>query len=154
LRRLAGEEELELLATYFHPYAEALADLVDETIARHGRCTIVDLHSYPQHPLPYELNPTAARPAVCIGTDDLHTPSSLAAAARSAFADVEVCENTPFAGTYVPLRHYGTDLRVSSVMIEIRRDLYLDEASGAPIAPGVHAMADAVSNLVRIAGTV
>ena len=28
-----------------------------------------------------------------------------------------------------PLDHYGTDARVTSVMVEIRRDLYLDEPS-------------------------
>lgn len=30
--------------------------------------------------------------------------------------------SAPFAGTYVPLDAYGRDQRVSSVMVEIRRD--------------------------------
>jgi predicted N-formylglutamate amidohydrolase len=37
-----------------------------------------------------------------------------------------------FIGTYVPLEQFGTDQRVHSVMIEIRRDLYMDEATGEP----------------------
>jgi N-formylglutamate deformylase len=36
-------------------------------------------------------------------------------------------KNTPYAGTYVPLRHYGRDERVTSVMIELRRDVYLTD---------------------------
>lgn len=34
-------------------------------------------------------------------------------------------------GTFVPMRYLG-DARVSSVMIEIRRDTYLDESTARP----------------------
>ncbi len=30
--------------------------------------------------------------------------------------------NEPFAGTYVPQRHYQQDRRVLSIMLELRRD--------------------------------
>jgi hypothetical protein len=32
--------------------------------------------------------------------------------------------NTPFAGTLVPLKHFGKEPRVNSVMLEIRREVY------------------------------
>ena len=38
--------------------------------------------------------------------------------------------NTPFAGAIVPAKHYKKDERVQAVMIEIRRDLYLNESTG------------------------
>jgi hypothetical protein len=38
--------------------------------------------------------------------------------------------DTPFAGTYVPLKHLGRDRRVRSIMIEVRRDLYQTEPAG------------------------
>ena len=87
------------------------------------------MHSFPEDPLPYERDPHAPRPGVCIGTDNTHTPRWLRDLAAQAFADVAggVAENAPFAGTYVPLPHYERhDKRVSSIMIELRRDTYLD----------------------------
>jgi len=37
-------------------------------------------------------------------------------------------------GSYVPLPFYGTGRRVRSVMIELRRDLYMEETTGDPHA--------------------
>lgn len=107
-----------------------MADLVDDRLAAAGHALIVDVHSFPSAALPYELHGEQARPEVCIGTDALHTPALLAEAAAVAFAGGDVGNDEPFAGTYVPTRHYRTDDRVRSVMIEIRRDTYLDERSG------------------------
>ena len=42
-----------------------------------------------------------------------------------------VRENSPFAGSIVPLPHYGKERRVASVMVEINRSLIMDEATGA-----------------------
>ena len=38
--------------------------------------------------------------------------------------------NEPFKGSIVPLKFYNKDKRVQSLMIEVRRDLYMDEKSG------------------------
>jgi N-formylglutamate deformylase len=148
LRNPAPSHEAHLLESYFHPYAEALADMVDEIIASVGHCTIIDLHSYPRSALPYELDHTARRPEICLGTDPFHTPGWLTAAAREAFAGYEVDENTPFAGTYVPLRRYGTDQRVTSVMVEIRRDLYLADVT-QPIDRNVRRLTESMARLVE-----
>jgi N-formylglutamate amidohydrolase len=121
----------DLLTTYFQPYASALSAAVQLTLIAFERCVLVDLHSYPSSPLPYELDPSAARPGVCIGTDPFHTPVELREQVARAFDGVTggVGVDTPFAGTYVPLGRYGIDPNLTSVMVEIRRDLYLDEPS-------------------------
>ena len=56
--------------------------------------------------------------------------------------------NSPFEGTYVPLKYYGNDPRVSALMIEIRRDVYMSEPGG-PAGPGLDALASALAQLVE-----
>jgi len=49
----------------------------------------------------------------------------------SAFREkLTVKRNVPFAGTMVPIKYYLKDKRVSSVMIEVNRKLYMDEGTG------------------------
>ena len=146
LRPLRNDDPVEdqrLLDHWFHPYATAFTELVDQTLADHGHAMIVDLHSFPKRALPYERDPTAQRPGICIGTDPEHTPEGLRAAAFEAFGDHPggVAENTPFAGTYVPLKHFGRTLNVWSVMIEVRRDLY-QQGPGGPLHEGFEEVTD------------
>ncbi len=119
-----------LLDGYFRPYADAVTAAVEERLRVCGRAVIIDLHSYPEAPSGFE-DPAAARPALCIGTDAVHTPGWLARLdpwrIRVPRRDREIGENTPYSGCYVPLRHYGRDERVTSVMIELRRDVYLTD---------------------------
>jgi hypothetical protein len=98
-------------------------------------------------PLPYELHAAGARPAVCLGTDPVHTGGALLDAAVRSFAGCgTVAVNTPFAGCYVPLKHFRRYAEVSAVMVEIRRDTYLSAAL-APTA-GLVRVAAALAGLV------
>ncbi|MFF9282554.1 N-formylglutamate amidohydrolase [Streptomyces griseosporeus] len=146
--RPAGFDPEPLLARYFRPYERAMTEAVAERLAATGRAVIIDVHSYPARALPYELHGTGPRPPVCLGTDPFHTPPGLLAAAREAFADCgETGLDSPFAGTYVPLDFYGTDPRVTALMVEIRRDTYMTEPGG-PAGPGLDRLAAALTRLV------
>lgn len=150
LRNADPDAERALLDEYFVPYARAMTQLVDDRLAAAGRAVILDVHSYPSKPLPYELHADGPRPAICLGADALHTPDWLLDAARKAFepyGDGDVAENTPFAGCYVPLRHYGSNPNVAALMIEIRRDTYLSEPAGPP-TPGLARVATALARLI------
>ncbi len=146
LRHHDPEHTAALLAVFFRPYADALADLVDDVLRVHGRATVVDVHSYPRDLLPYERHRDAARPRVCLGADPVHTPDGLRAAAEESFAQWEPVWDQPFAGTYVPSRHFRTDPRVSSVMVEIRRDCCVDD-TGAPDRVAVAAFGESIRRL-------
>ena len=129
LRRDDAAARDALLDRYFYPYAAAMSDLVADRIAATGRAVIVDVHSYPAQPSAYELHTDGLRPALCIGTDPHHTPPWLLEAVYAAFSPLgDIDTDSPFAGTYVPLDRYRTDLRVVSVMIELRRDCYISES--------------------------
>jgi len=149
LREVDEHAERLLLKRFFTPYAESLADLIDERIAACGYAVLVDLHSYPVEALPYELHQDAKRPPVCLGVDVDHTPEALRERAFRACSDIgEVVLNEPFAGSYIPLRHFGRDSRVSSVMVELRRDTYMRD-DGTMDPEGVRRVSDA---LVAILG--
>ncbi|MFJ7074219.1 N-formylglutamate amidohydrolase [Streptomyces sp. NPDC098781] len=140
-----------LVQRYFEPYARSMADAVAGRLAATGRAVIIDVHSYPTEPLPYELHGEGPRPPVCLGTDPFHTPPRLLAAAREAFAACgETGLDSPFGGTYVPLEFYGKEPRVSALMIEIRRDMYMAEPGG-PAGPGLTRLAKALAALVAAA---
>jgi N-formylglutamate amidohydrolase len=127
LRRPTTADRRDLLG-YHRAYGAAFGDLVDRVLVAHGAAVIVDLHSFPAVGSPYELHASDQRPELCIGADRFHTSEHLVDAVRTAFGGFEAVVNEPFRGTYVPTRQYGVDTRVQSVMLEIRRDLYLDAA--------------------------
>ncbi|MDQ0994237.1 N-formylglutamate amidohydrolase [Streptomyces sp. V3I7] len=141
-----------LLAGYFRPYARAMTEAVRDRLAATGRAIVVDVHSYPAEPLPYELHGTGPRPPVCIGTDAFHTPDALTKLAREAFAGCgETGLDSPFGGAYVPLEFHGREPRVGALMVEIRRDTYMTEPGG-PAGPGLSRLATALATLVDGAG--
>ncbi|GHJ38668.1 N-formylglutamate amidohydrolase [Streptomyces sp. TS71-3] len=138
-----------LLDRYYHPYAEAMTEAVEDRLAATGRAVIIDVHSYPTHALPYELHGHGPRPPVCLGTDEYHTPAALLEHARGVFADFGGTDvNSPFAGAYVPLKHHRTTPEVTSLMLEIRRDLYMSEPGG-PAGLGLAALGTALAELVE-----
>ncbi|MFE9479995.1 N-formylglutamate amidohydrolase [Streptomyces spororaveus] len=146
--RADGFDGRPLVDRYFHPYADAMARAVGDRLETVGRAVIIDVHSYPSEPLPYELHGAGPRPPICLGTDPFHTPPGLLAAAEKAFAGFGGTGlDSPFAGTYVPLDHYGRDRRVGALMIEIRRDVYMSEPGG-PAGSGLVALAAALAELV------
>ncbi|WP_327308878.1 N-formylglutamate amidohydrolase [Streptomyces sp. NBC_01298] len=146
--RPEGFEVRPLLDRYFHPYADAMTRAVEDRLEAAGRAVIIDVHSYPTAPLPYELHGDGHRPPICLGTDAFHTPATLLAAAGKVFAGFGGTGlDSPFSGTYVPLKHYGKDDRVGALMVEIRRDTYMSEPGG-PAGPGLAALAAALTELV------
>ncbi len=131
LREAIPELRADLLERHFHPYHMAFTALVDRFLAAHGTCAIVDLHSYPTTALPYELHGDEPRPPLAIGTDARHTPAWLSELVTDVATRHDIASglDQPFSGTFVPTKHLG-DPRVHSVMLEIRRDGYLDERTG------------------------
>lgn len=139
----------DLLARHYRPYAAAMSELVDARVEAAGHAVILDVHSYPSRTLPYELHATGNRPAICLGVDSFHTPAWLRDAALAAFSSVgDLDVNTPFAGAYVPLKHYRRAEEVTALMIEIRRDVYMTEPGGA-VGDGADAVVRALAGLVE-----
>ena len=86
-------------------------------------------NSFPLERLPYEKSEIKTRPEICLGTDIFHTPEKIRNIFFEKFKGLgfTVDFDTPFSGSIVPSSYYKTDKRVISIMIELRRDLYMDE---------------------------
>jgi N-formylglutamate deformylase len=134
-RRLSAEEREALMRTWYHPHHDRLEAAVTDVLDRHGRCLVIDGHSFPGTALPYESADTSiGRPDICIGSDSFHSPKALERAFVDAFRRTgwHVALNEPFAGALVPASRYHCDSRVMAVMVEVNRDLYLDRESFEP----------------------
>jgi N-formylglutamate amidohydrolase len=136
-RRPSAAEREALMQAYYRPHHARLEAAVATVLERHDRCLVLDCHSFPSVALPYEMaDPTNARPDICIGTDDFHTSTALAGAFTAVFRRAGWCVslNEPFAGALVPRSRYQRDARVSAVMVEVNRRLYLSEVNAMPSA--------------------
>lgn len=131
-RPLLTDEREYLLSNWYRPHHESLTGAVDKALNEFRRALVIDVHSFPSLPLPYETDLTAYRPEICIGSDSYHSPAEGVHELLSCFEleGFEVDINTPFAGAIVPAKHFRKVERVQAVMIEVRRDLYLDESTG------------------------
>ena len=129
LRWVTEEEREKLLRQYYDPHHARLTEAVEEKLKAHGRCLIIDGHSFHPIPLPYEPDQELNRPDFCIGTDPFHTPKQLSDLTMDYLRKegFSVSMNRPYAGSLVPMKYYGKDRRVCSIMIEINRRLYMDE---------------------------
>jgi len=62
-----------------------LIKFFDVNQKENNKVLIIDCHSFPKSPLPYELNQEKSRPEICIGTDNFHTSKKLKNSFRKLF---------------------------------------------------------------------
>ena len=136
LKEVTESHRQEMLSLYDQHHL-ALTDAVNRALNAGGKVLLIDCHSFSSEQLPYEKNgkeeKQPERPDICIGTDlAFHTPCWIRNFLRKKFRSLgySVKENYPFQGTLVPMQHYYKDIKVQSVMIEVKRSLYMDEKTG------------------------
>jgi N-formylglutamate amidohydrolase len=128
--KLNEQQRQYLLSKYYFPHHNELIDKTQAALDKYSKVLILDIHSYPSRALPYELDKGQMRPQICIGTDNYHTPLALAESAAQAFntRGFSTAFNTPFSGTLIPTPYWQNNENVMGMMIEIRRNLYMDES--------------------------
>lgn len=122
----------KIMKRFYRPYATAMMGQVSLLLDRFGRCLIIDGHSFPSLPPPFE-DASLRRPHVCIGYEDYHAPKELVRELKAICLarGLAVAHNEPFSGSYVPLPFYRRSRAVRSVMTEINRASYMDESTQA-----------------------
>ena len=124
---IAGGRREWYLNRWYRPHHAALERTVAAALDSAGHALIIDCHSYPDTPLAVDLDRTTPRPDTCVGTSGIHTPrwlvdSATDYAARSGWS---MGVDQPYAGSIVPMKHFGSDARVMSIMVEINRKRYM-----------------------------
>lgn len=149
-RPVTAAERAALLDRWHRPHHRRLAGAVRRTLEEHRRCLVIDAHSFPSVPLPYESDQDPDRPDICLGTDAFHTPNWLGRLATRLLRREGwmVAMNRPFAGALVPSPFYGNHRRVRAVKIEVNRRLYLDEATAKP-RPEFNAVRAGLARVIR-----
>lgn len=129
---ITGQERKMLINMFYHWHHNLLTSAVEAELKIHGSALIVDCHSFPSAPLPYEYNQSPDRPDICIGTDSFHTPDVLDKKCIQVFQEkgYSVKLNEPFSGTMISRTHKQKNKDVHSIMIEVNRSLYMDENTG------------------------
>jgi len=129
LREVSSASRQEIIEKYYRPHHQRLSDAVDDELASKGRTLVVDCHSFPDVSYYFNSDYRKRRPDICIGTDAFHTPPELVETVKEYFTSkgYAVQIDDPYAGTLLPLKHYGKNRDVHGIMIEINRKLYMDD---------------------------
>lgn len=117
-----------LLDRFYYPYHKCLSDLASKTMLTHKHTLLVDCHSFPSIARYYEMQGERDMD-ICIGfnTYDEYVEHIVDLAKRH-FKNVAL--NNPFAGSIVPNNLTQNEhLKLTSVMIEINRRLYMNETT-------------------------
>ncbi len=146
---LTAEERERLLRRWYDPHHRWLDRHIESIRGAADACVLIDAHSYPSDPLPTELL-GVGRPEICLGTDP-HWSRGVERLAERHFAEsgYTVGINQPYAGSMVPgiiSREPQRNLSWArnshgqmapckgffTLMIEVRRDVYLRPGSHLP----------------------
>lgn len=129
---VSPETRERMLNQYYRPHHRYLTKAVSSILSKHGKALVLDCHSFPSTPQPYETDQRKERPDICLGTDSFHTPRRLTQLLRDKFIaqGFTVQINRPFGGALVPMKYYRQEKAVSAIMIEVNRHLYMDERTG------------------------
>jgi len=113
----------QILTELYDPHHQRLTDMVDKALEKHGKCLIIDGHSFASRGIR-----RFTYPDFDIGVDGYHTPPGLCDAICKKIRQLgyKVKINYPYAGAITPMKHYQKDKRVVSIMFEANRKLYME----------------------------
>jgi N-formylglutamate amidohydrolase len=127
LRVVSPELKQEVLKNYYLVHHELLSKVVKTSLEQTQSCLILDCHSFPSSPLTRAIVRDEIRPNFNIGTDSYHTPKHIIDESINYFKSkgYTLGIDTPYSGSIVPMEYYQKDKRVTSIMLEVNRGLYL-----------------------------
>ena len=149
-RKLSVAEAHHRLSCYFIPYHQTMTRMVERLREQHGQVFIVDCHSMTQ--FDHELRGGKERPEIDIGTrNGASCDPALADKMAELFAarGYDVAMNKRFIGGEITLRYGWPEIGQHIFQVELRRDLYMNEATRERNANFARVQADCAAILVE-----
>ena len=129
LKNIRFNFDKKKLIKYYHNHHNKLNLITKKLLKTQENVTIIDLHSYSNNPLKYELNKNQDRPDICIGIDEYHLDEKqiddLIYKIKALNYSYKI--NEPFSGTMIPSKFYLKDKRVNGFMIEINKNVFKND---------------------------
>lgn len=129
-RKLTLDEAKARIGKYFIPYHQSMTQMIEKLHAAHGQVYIVDCHSMTQ--FDSQARGGTERPQVDIGNRsgkscDPDLTEEMARLFRERGYEVGI--NRRFAGGEITLRYGWPEIGQHILQVELRRDLYMNEAT-------------------------
>lgn len=133
--KITLQEAQARIDDFWHPWHDAIGQLLHDSLVMFGEAILVDCHSMPHEAIDSIGHPRGRRPDIVLGDRfGAAASSEIVDRVEAAFeaAGLRVARNAPFAGAYVT-QHYGRPARGQhAVQIEIDRGLYMNEQAIRP----------------------
>ncbi|MDA8584924.1 N-formylglutamate amidohydrolase [Rhodobacteraceae bacterium] len=132
LTRLEAEQRI---TDVWRPWHDALATLMNDSVALFGTAILIDCHSMPHEAIESVSVAHGARPEIVLGDRfGAAASSDVVDRIEAAFgaAGLRVARNAPFAGAYVTQQYGRPAQNRHVVQIEIDRSLYMNEHAIRP----------------------
>lgn len=106
-----------------------LNNLTKSILNKHKKVLILDIHTYWDKPLPYELYQDLKRPDICLGVDYFHFDKNLLNNLIYKITDLGLSYsvNEPFKGCIIPSDFYMKDKNVKGIMLEINKKILFED---------------------------
>lgn len=124
-KEIRHQNNFDAIKKYYREHHEELNRRCAQAIEKDGQVLFVDVHSFAEEALPYELHKELERPDICIGYEPFHLTIGQI---RILINTVEsfgytVSVNQPFIGCLIPGDYYLKDTRVQGFMFEMNKRL-------------------------------
>ena len=125
LKKIRKVKDPESIKKYYYNHHRLLNEKCKSVLDENEEVLFIDLHSFSDLPLPYELHKDLKRPDICIGIEEFHSDEKLI---NSIISNIEKFGytwsiNEPFLGCLIPGDYYIKDNRVKGFMFEINKRL-------------------------------
>jgi len=110
---------------YYYEHHQRLNDECATALQKTDGVLFVDIHSFADEALPYELHKDLKRPDICIGVEEYHLSKNDIDILINTIEEYgyTVAVNQPFIGCLIPGNYYLKDERVRGFMFEMNKRL-------------------------------